>query len=185
MGIGATGRWNGSGNRKISWGVGIMRNQKEYGYTLTELAVVLAIIGLVFQFSTAGFAQYQNRTALERAAQQLAGDIVWLRHNSASSKKNLSIRVNPGTQYPYYVLLDNLSVIKREYYPDGIYSNFNNFAAAGGFSNQFIFATTGLAYRPNLGGHIALTDGHGNFRYIIISQNGRVRISKSPPGGFE
>lgn len=57
------------------------------GYTLIEILVVLAIMGLLFNFGSAGFRDFARRQALSGTAKNIQGDLRLAQADAATGQK--------------------------------------------------------------------------------------------------
>lgn len=67
------------------------------GFTLIELTVVIAVMGLVMTFGTLSFSGYFQRSSARRAAQVFAQDLVAARSFAVRSNEAVVIRFYEGT----------------------------------------------------------------------------------------
>lgn len=75
--------------------MGIRGSRKEHGFTLMELMIAIAIIGILTGIGMLQFRASQARQELDRAAWELASDIRWMQQLSANDATPR--RANPPT----------------------------------------------------------------------------------------
>lgn len=67
------------------------------GFSLIELVVVMAIIGIIIAVSTLDFNSMQQRSQIEKQTRELFGDLVALRTDSMFKKQRSAVFLGPKT----------------------------------------------------------------------------------------
>ncbi len=75
------------------------------GFSLIELIIVMAIIGIVLAIASPSFYKYRQNTALKEATRELAGDISLYRQTAIAQNVRYRINFNPsGSIYDSYTV---------------------------------------------------------------------------------
>jgi prepilin-type N-terminal cleavage/methylation domain-containing protein len=79
----------------------------ERGFTLTEILVVVAIVGVLLSIATFGFHQWMVKSNVEAEVRQMLADFSQLRFRAVTTKQNHSITINPnGYVFKSYTSVD-------------------------------------------------------------------------------
>ena len=85
-----------------------MNKKKSLGFTLTELLITIAIIGVIASMAVPSFQSVIERNRLKEAVESLKSDLMFTRTESIkrSTNLNLSIDIN-GSSWCYGIDIDN------------------------------------------------------------------------------
>ena len=136
--------------------------RRESGFTLLELIIALSIIAVLAGIATPAVDRIVERQALAAYAQQLTGDIRYVRQRKMNGD-NFSITLK---KHSYQVITDSV-IIDAINAPDGIYYAGNN--------RKIKFSYTGATAGEGM--TILLFNSYGDLRKITITPvTGRVKI---------
>src|SRR5208337_191019 len=86
-----------------------MKMKREKGVTLIELAVVMAIVGIMALFMAPAIGEWLDNFRIKQAARDMAADLQFAKMNAISSGVSCTIVFNQlvaGTQYSYVIFPD-------------------------------------------------------------------------------
>ena len=86
-----------------------MKMKREKGVTLIELAVVMAIVGIMALFMAPAIGEWLDNFRIKQAARDMASDLQFAKMNAISSGVSCTIVFNQlvaGTQYSYVIFPD-------------------------------------------------------------------------------
>ncbi len=88
------------------------------GYTLTEIMVVVAVIGIMTAIAVPAFSGYLKRTRLDGARNQMIADIYYARSLAISNRRTFSMQFQPDS----YSIVDTSdgSVVRTITAPSGV-----------------------------------------------------------------
>ena len=134
---------------------------KQSGFTLVELIVIIAIIAVFAGIAIPNFLSYMPKHRLNGAARQVMGDLMAARMKAV--KENTTVTVARVSDHEY-----KISTAGEEKTID-IQSNYD--VTIGSFSN-ISFYSRGTAW----GATITLTNSAGSTRDVKVHLTGRVKI---------
>lgn len=153
-------------------------NNKDEGFTLLELVLALALVGIILSFSWPKLEHTYKRFKLEASAKKIIAQIRLVQQLS----------IGEGIWYRLkFDLVNNKYIITRNINNDGIAQVYKTIElekpASLYFTNfkdhEVYFYSSG---NPSQGGTITIIDENNNLLYIIICPvTGRTRLSNQPP----
>lgn len=142
---------------------------KNGGYTLIELIIVMAIIGILFSVSYPNFLKILSQYQLRSAANQLVTDMRWVRQESIYGRAK-RVKIYFDKDENYYAILDTTIRREERKLPKGVF--FHDVP----LSNPLL--TFSLIGAPSEAGRIVLKNSYGDFCYIyFMPSTGRIRIA--------
>lgn len=78
------------------------RSRGRAGFTLIEMAVVMAIAAIIAAIAVPPWRQYRSRMAAYSAAQELRAELVYLQSYSIDTETEVLLRIDNSTQYSVY-----------------------------------------------------------------------------------
>ncbi|MDD5014744.1 MAG: prepilin-type N-terminal cleavage/methylation domain-containing protein [Atribacterota bacterium] len=147
------------------------RTNRNKGYTLIELMVVVGIISLLLGLSLNGLYNLIQWSKLNRAAALLSSEL----------KNTQSRAFYEGVYYKlqFWPSLDRYRVYKQTELIDDIILKDVDLFNANFTDNNLYFYPSGV---PSMGGTVTLKDKRGKILYVIMTPvTARVRISPNPP----
>ncbi|WP_243137535.1 GspH/FimT family pseudopilin [Heliorestis convoluta] len=154
------------------------RIYSQKGFTLIEILIVLALLMALLSMAVPTLHNSLSEYRLQMAARQVQKDMLWAREQTVKNRQHHSIYFHQGSNR-YDVRGRGSQIIYIQYLPSGVVINSTTFLVRRDLST---FGIDGRSSNPVLGGTITLRNERGHFRHVILSRNGRVRISKTPPG---
>ncbi|MGI9953179.1 prepilin-type N-terminal cleavage/methylation domain-containing protein [Moorellaceae bacterium AZ2] len=154
------------------------------GFTLVEISLVVALLGVVLAISLPSFRKPLAYYRLKVVASQMAQDLREIQQtalNEESDKYHVFFAAG-GSHYEVRKAQEHTlpQVIKRVYLPPTVKIVSTTFK-----DNAVTFSVKGTPYPT--GGTVTLQDTvSGRFMYVIVASiTGRVRVSTSPPENWE
>jgi prepilin-type N-terminal cleavage/methylation domain-containing protein len=141
---------------------------KETGYTLVELAVVIALLGIFLAIGLPILDAPLASFVLDEAAWRLARDLRQIQHLAIMQEEWFKVEF----QHPLdrYVISRSGEIWAIVDLPPGVEMNLTSFR-----HNQLFFYPSGA---PSMGGTIPLTHRRGGERYVKVTVGaGRVRVT--------
>jgi len=74
-----------------------MNKKQSLGFTLTELMITVAIIGILASIAVPSFQDMIERNRLKEAVEGLKSDLMWMRTETIKRSCNLQVSFTPGT----------------------------------------------------------------------------------------
>ena len=71
-----------------------MNNKQGFGFTLTELIVTVAIVGIIASIAVPSFARMVERYRLKEVAEGLKSDLMWMRTETIKRSCNLKVAID-------------------------------------------------------------------------------------------
>lgn len=154
--------------------VKVQRKINSNGYSLIEIVIVIALLGLLSTVAFPNFKKTMARYKLEVAAYELAQNIRLTQQKSISEGITYKIVFDLNQKNSYQML--SFGRGKFIELPSGIFFDWTTYSEV---NKTLSFNPSGA---PNQGGTIAIVNGDDNTLYVIVSvATGRVRVAKVPP----
>lgn len=145
-----------------------MRN-RDRGYTLIELILVIAIMAILFTISFPNFTRILSQYQLKSTANQLISDMRWVRQESIYGRSGM-VKMYFERDKNYYAIDEGTKRRAKRELPKGIYFHdvpLNN--------SQLTFTLIGA---PSEAGTIVLKNSYGASCHIyFMPSTGRIRIA--------
>jgi type II secretion system protein H len=151
---------------------------RERGFTITELMIVIAIMGVLTAVATPSMSRWLTSIRMESATREIASTLQLARVKAIT--QNTSIRINFDTTANTYQMQQRDSanptswnnVEKAKKLPAGI-----NFVSITG--NPIIFQSGRGSTLPSHNGTITLQNTQGKTNEVVVAQTGRVIVRKN------
>ncbi len=155
-----------------------MKTFNKKGFTLLELMIALAVMGIIAAIAAPNFSYYMAERRLNGAARMVMSDLMMARQKAVSQNNQFKVFFN--TDHHGYRILDDdngdgstttgeaveVKDIQRDYYDV-------TFSA----SADPVFSPRGTAF----GTTVTLTSARtGGSRYVRVASTGRVKIDNAP-----
>ncbi|KAB2952642.1 prepilin-type N-terminal cleavage/methylation domain-containing protein [Heliorestis acidaminivorans] len=157
----------------------IIKNHK--AFSLIEILIVMTIVGILLSLGLPTMYNSLAEYKLNMAARQVQADMHWAREQAVKERNNFTIYFPTGLKQ-YTVNRSGYDLQYRRELPAGVRIHATSFYYD---KDRAYFSVDGRVINPTMGGTVMLENERGHLRYIILSRNGRVRISKEAPGAGE
>jgi type IV fimbrial biogenesis protein FimT len=82
-----------------------MNRQKKAGFTLVEVMIVIAIIGIIAAMAVPSYQDMIERNRLKQAAEGLKSDLQWMRTETIKKSCNLQASFTNGATWSYQIFI--------------------------------------------------------------------------------
>ena len=153
------------------------------GFTIIELLVTIACIGILAAAATPSVAQYIRNMNLRDAVYQISGDLYTIKSQAIRTRANCNINFDTVTQT--YTLSDPNRTVDLKEYRGGVTFTANPDASTDVFSPTIVFNTRGLSgLAPAATTQVYVTNQDNRIFRIQASAAGAISIRRwSGPGG--
>lgn len=148
----------------------MLNRTQQIGFTLTELMITVAILGILTAMAAPSFSSALERRKIIAAAEAIQSDLRWARGEAIKRNTDVTVTFTPGAASAWsYTITPASKTVNSAAIPD-----FENVALAENFnSDDTQFDNT--RGTSNDAGTVTLTSSAGEVR-IILSALGRARI---------
>ncbi|HIG64946.1 MAG TPA: prepilin-type N-terminal cleavage/methylation domain-containing protein [Methyloprofundus sp.] len=161
-----------------------MKKRGSFGFTLVELIVIVAIIGIIASIAVPSFQDMIEKGRLKEAVESLKSDLMFARTEAIKRSSNINVAiVENGSNWCYGINDDNTGCACGTVNDCGIK------AIAG---NQFYGTSVGADYAPTFNFRRGTTTAGGatistsNYTARVkVSNEGRITICSSNLGGYD
>ena len=150
------------------------------GFTLVELMIVIAIIGVLAAIITPSFLSWRDRSKVRGDATELRAAFESTKLRAIKHNTNAVVTFPDATSYQAYVDTNNNNVrdageviITTRTLAPGVTITTNTFTG-----NDMAFNPRGMANGPNSTGRIVMTSPGGASYEVVVSSFGRVRMER-------
>jgi type II secretion system protein H len=148
-----------------------MRRKSVNGFTLVELLIVIAIIGIVASIASFAWQNYVRNTNLKTAARELTSDIQFMK-GKAIARNDLTYTIDFNTGDNTYTMLEGATTLREKKLADiGEGIQFDEIALGG-------IPTLTFEKRGTLSpGHITIKNSKGSTAKITFNITGRTYVT--------
>lgn len=139
---------------------------KQSGFTLIELIVIIAIVAVFAAIAVPNFLSYMPKSRLNGAARQVMGDLMAARMKAVKENTTVTVTMVSNSDHEY-----KISTAGGEEKTINIQSNYRDVTIVGSFT-AISFYSRGTAW----GATITLTNSAGS-KEITVAITGRVKIT--------
>lgn len=139
---------------------------KQSGFTLIELIVIIAIVAVFAAIAVPNFLSYMPKSRLNGAARQVMGDLMAARMKAVKENTTVTVTMVSNSDHEYKILTAG-----GEEKTINIQSNYRDVTIVGSFTD-ISFYSRGTAW----GATITLTNSAGS-KEITVAITGRVKIT--------
>ncbi|MCP4338063.1 MAG: prepilin-type N-terminal cleavage/methylation domain-containing protein [Desulfobulbaceae bacterium] len=155
--------------------VGEMRNVDARGFTLIEVMIVVAIIGIVSAIAVPNMIGWRSERQLDGAARNFMADMQLAKLKAVREAEDVSVIINvAGDSYQMIVDLNNNYVL------DAGETEFRNIIMTSGITITSTFAGDRTRFdsrgRPNIIGRARFTNTSGTTSEVVMNLVGRLCI---------
>ena len=149
-----------------------MQNRtREIGFTLLELMIIVAILGILIALAAPSFTSLLERRKIIAAAEAIQSDLRWARSEAIKRNTDVTVSFTPGAGGIWkYVITPAIKTVDSATIPE-----FGNVALAENFGGDHATGFDHTRGTSNDNGTVALTSSAGKV-CIVLSTLGRVRI---------
>jgi type IV fimbrial biogenesis protein FimT len=149
-----------------------MRRKSVNGFTLVELLIVIAIIGIVASIASFTWQNYVRNTNLKTAARELTSDIQFMK-GKAIARNDLIYTIDFNTAGNTYTMLEGATTLREKTLADiGDGIQFDEIALGGLFTLTFEKRGTLSPF-----GHITIKNSKGSKAKITFNITGRTYVT--------
>lgn len=148
----------------------MLNRAHQIGFTLTELMITVAILGILAAMAVPSFTSTLERRKIIAASEAIQSDLRWARGEAIKRNTDVTVTFTPGAAGAWsYAITPATKSVTSATIPE-----FGNVALAENFgSNDTLFDhTRGISNDP---GTVTLTSSAGEV-HIVLSALGRARI---------
>lgn len=160
----------------MTFGKRAMRIRKGKGFTLVEMLIVIAVMGIMMTIAIPNYQTFMTQRRLNGAAREVMSDLMAARMQAITKNNRFRVIVVDAAQYQILDDANNNNAVDagEAIQTKNIQTNYHDVTLSK--TANPIFNPRGTA---TLGGTITVTNPRGS-KYVIVALNGRVRISDTP-----
>jgi len=153
-----------------------MRIRKGNGFTLVELMIVIAVMGIMMTIAIPSYQTFMAQRRLNGAAREVMSELMASRMQAITKNNRFRVFFLDATNYQILDDANNNNAVDtgEATQMKNIQTNYHDVTLSR--TADPIFHPRGTA---SLGTRVTLTNSRGS-KYVFVALNGRVRISDTP-----